>query len=132
MSLQVFSAWLMGKSLDWMNSVNLGMWLWQRSLSTPLQIQTAPLHSSSPSSSSVRARAAPLPSFPLVRAQAGTTERRSGLKLSEDDYQALVTKLGYVDGDDLTALSDDDWTAVPPLQKKRILAAYAASVATSN
>jgi hypothetical protein len=65
----------------------------------------------------------------MLKAQASTTEGRCRLILSETDSQALVTKLGYVDGDDLTALNDDDWTAVPPLQKKRILAAYVASVA---
>jgi hypothetical protein len=66
----------------------------------------------------------------LDHAQVGTAGRRSGLKLSKDDSQALF-KLGYVDGDDLTALSDEDWITVPPLQKRRILAAYEASVAAS-
>jgi hypothetical protein len=119
--MKAFSTWLMERSSDWLNTINLGIWLWQRPLSTPDQIQTAPLHSSS----SVRA---PLPSSSLVHAQVATQWRS---QLNEADSQALVVKLGYVDGDNLTALSDNDWTAVPPLQKKRILAAYMASVATT-
>jgi hypothetical protein len=122
-SLQVFSKWLMEKSSGWINIINLGIWLWERNPSTPHQIQTAPLRSS--------------PSLSSVCTPASTThaEWRSRLRLSEHDSETLFDRLGYVDGDDLTALSNEDWTTIPPippLQKKCILSAYAASKAAGN
>ena len=122
-SLHELGKWLMTFEGGWINLVHLVVWAWETQPSLTLIVNRAPLQT--------RGRSVPLGDS--SNGDPKLSEWCHNLQLNDQDQQVL-SRLGFVVGDNLHTLTEQHWEqgGARVLQRLRILAAFDRYISMSS